>query len=76
VEAGTLLLRPDGTFRLETSYATSADGARSFAFKGTCFSVGSSFRMVWEGGGQTALSVRRDTLVVNNEGTLFSYLRR
>lgn len=76
VVAGTLLLRPDGTFLMETSYDTNVDGARSFAFKGSCFSVGSGFRMVWAGGGQTALSVRRDTLVVDNEGTLFSYLRR
>lgn len=77
VAAGTLLLRPNGTFLMETSYNTNVDDARSLSeFNGTCFSVGSGFQMVWEGGGQTTLSVRRDTLVVNNEGTLFSYLRR
>jgi hypothetical protein len=77
VVASSLTLRSDGVFLVETSYETNAEGAqRSFAFSGTCFSAGSDFRMIWEGGGQTALSVRADTVVVNNEGTLFSYVRR
>ena len=77
VVAGVLKMRADGTFLVETSYDPNASGAHSVAsFKGSCFSAGNGFSMVWEGGGKTALTVRSDTLVVNKDGALFSYLRR
>ena len=75
VVAGKLVLRPDGTFLMETTYDTNADGARSFAFKGSCFGAGEAFSMVWDGGGQTPLTIRGDTVVINKQNTLFAYLR-
>ena len=75
IVAGKLVLRPDGTFLMETTYDTNADGARSFAFKGSCFGAGDAFSMVWDGGGQTPLTIRGDTVVINKQNTLFSYLR-
>ena len=75
VVAGKLVLRPDGTFLMETTYDTNADGARSFAFKGSCFGAGDAFSMVWDGGGQTPLTIRGDTVVISKQNTRFSYLR-
>ena len=75
VVAGKLVLRPEGIFVMETTYNTNADGARSFAFTGNCVGDGEMFNMVWEGGGRTPLTVRGDTVVINKQGTLFSYLR-
>jgi hypothetical protein len=76
IVGGTFEVRPNGTFLIETSYDTKAQGAQSFESKGSCFPIGGGFRMVWDGGGETPLSARGDTLVVNREGSLYSYLRR
>lgn len=78
VLSGTLSLRSNGTFHIETTYGTetSGTGKNSYEFTGTCFSSGDEFTMVWDGGGQTGLSTRGDTLVMKNEGRAFSYLRR
>ena len=77
VVGGTLLVRPNGTFQVETNYDTKGDTRdnSSYKFSGTCFTAGSVVRMVWDGGGQTDLRLRGDTVVVNNQGTAFSYLR-
>ena len=76
VVAGTLQVRSNGTFSMETSYETKAETSQTFTFGGSCFSVGNGFRMAWEGGGETPLSARGDTLVVNRGGALYAYLRR
>jgi hypothetical protein len=77
VVAGTLTLQPNGTFRLETNYDAKSEGGKSsLQFSGTCYSAGTDVRMVWDGGGLTNLTLRGDTLVLNNEGTLYSYVRR
>ena len=78
VLAGTLSLRPNGTFRVETTYNTSPAGTEknAYQFTGTCFGNGAAFSMVWDGGGETALTARSDTIVVKNEGRAFSYVRR
>jgi len=78
VVGGALLVRPNGTFQVETNYDTKGVDLNnsSYTFSGTCFSAGSVVRMVWDGGGQTDLRLRGDTVVVNNQGTAFSYLRR
>ena len=77
VVGGALLVRPNGTFQVETNYDTKgADLNNSkYTFSGTCFTAGGVVRMVWDGGGQTDLRVRGDTVVVNNQGTAFSYRR-
>jgi hypothetical protein len=73
-----LVVRTNGTFQVETNYDTKGDTRdnSSYKFSGTCFSAGTVVRMVWDGGGQTDLRLRGDTIVVNNQGTAFSYLRR
>jgi hypothetical protein len=78
VVSGTLALQPNGTFRLETVYDRSAsEGGRSaLQFSGTCYAAGTEVRMVWDAGGLTNLTQRGDTLVLNNDGTMYSYLRR
>ncbi len=75
VVAGKLSLNSNGTFHIETSYDTTG-AVSSFEYSGTCYSAETSFRMVWNGGGVTDLTLRGDTLLLNKEGTLFSYLRR
>ena len=77
VVGGTLLVRPNGTFQVETNYDTKGDTRdnSSYKFSGTCFTAGTVVRMVWDGGGQTDLRLRGDTVVVNNQGTAFSSLR-
>lgn len=78
VVAGALLLRSNGTFGVETTYNTNMSGGdkSTYQFSGTCFGSDGGFRMVWDGGGQTAIAVRGDTILVKNEGKAFSYLRR
>lgn len=77
VLAGALSLHPNGTFHMETTYNTDPPGTEksSYKFTGTCFGGGSEFTMVWDGGGQTALAVRGDTVVLKNEGRAFAYVR-
>src|SRR5512146_3019626 len=77
VVGGTLLVRPNGTFQVETNYDTKGDARdnSSYKFSGRCFTAGTVVRMVWDGGGQTDLRLRGHTVVVNNQGTAFSYLR-
>lgn len=77
VVGGALLVRSNGTFQVETNYDTKGADLNnsSYTFSGTCFTAGSVVRMVWDGGGQTDLRLRGDTVVVNNQGTAFAYLR-
>jgi len=79
VVSGTLDLKPDGTFSMSTKYrAVEAQGERLFdgQFNGACAPDGDGYRLYWNGGGETALSVSGDTAIVNNDGILFRYLRR
>lgn len=78
VLTGSLSLHPNGTFHVETTYNTDPPGSEksSYGFTGTCFGSAGEFTMVWDGGGQTALAVRGDTVLLKNEGRAFSYIRR
>lgn len=78
VMGGTLLLRTNGTFHIETTYNTgpASTDKNAYQFTGTCFGNGPAFKMVWDGGGETPLTVRGDTIVIDNEGRSFSYVRR
>lgn len=78
VLSGSLSLRTNGTFHVETTYNSDVSGAQnnSYQFTGTCYNNEGQFNMVWDGGGETALAARGDTLVLNNEGRAFSYVRR
>lgn len=75
VVAGSLSLTPNGTFHIETSYDTTG-AVSSFEYSGTCYRAESNFRMVWSDGSLTDLTLRGDTLLLQKEGSLFSYLRR
>jgi hypothetical protein len=79
VVSGTLDLQPDGTFTMSTQYrAVERQGDRVYDGKasGTCAPEGDDYRLYWNGGGETALTVSGDAVIVNNDGTLFRYLRR
>lgn len=78
VVSGTLDLQPDGTFAMSTKYrAVEANGERLFdgKFNGACAPDGDRYRLYWNGGGETALTVSGDTATVDNNGTLFRYLK-
>lgn len=78
VVSGTLTVQPNGTFSMSTKYrAVEPQGERFFEgqFTGACAPDGDAFRLYWDGGGETALSVRGDTAVVTNDGVHFQYLR-
>lgn len=78
VLGGTLSLRTNGTFHIETTYSTGPAGTdkNAYQFTGTCFGNGAAFTMVWDGGGETPLAARGDTIVIKNEGRAYSYVRR
>jgi hypothetical protein len=79
VVSGTLDLHADGTFSMSTKYrAAEPQGVRVFdgQFSGACAPDGDAYRLYWNGGGETALTVSGDTVTVNNDGTLFRYVRR
>lgn len=79
VVSGTLDLKADGTFTMSTTYrAVDEQGERLFdgRFNGACAPDGDNYRLYWNGGGETALTVSGDTLTVNNDGTRYKYLRR
>jgi hypothetical protein len=78
VISGTLVVQANGTFTMSTKYrATEPQGVRVFdgQFDGACAPDGDAYRLYWNGGGETALTVSGDTVTVNNDGTLFRYVR-
>ena len=79
IVSGTLDLRPDGTFTMSTQYrAVEQQGDRRFDGKasGACAPDGDAYRLYWDGGGETALTMSGNTVTVNNDGILFRYVRR
>jgi hypothetical protein len=79
VISGTLTLQANGAFAITTKYREAkTQGERLFDGKssGSCAPDGNGFRMYWEGGGDTGLTVSGDTATVNNAGVLYRYLKR
>ena len=77
--SGTLNVERDGTFALLTTYrAMEVSGQRTLdgKFTGVCAPAGDGFRLFWEGGGETALTMKGDTVTLNNNGVIYRYLRR
>ena len=74
IVAGSFIVKENGTFRLETSYA--AESAPNAAATGTCYPEDGTMKMVWDGGGLTNMTQRGDTLFLNREGSQYGYLRR
>ena len=79
VVSGTLNLERDGTFALSTTYRIAEpQGQRVYEgkFTGACAPQGDGFRLYSEGGGENTLTMKGDTVSVNNNGVVFRYLRR
>jgi hypothetical protein len=79
IMSGTLTINVTGTFGLSTTYRAVEDRVeRSFndQFTGACARDGDAFRMFWEGGGETAVNVAGDTLVMDRDGVRFRYVKR
>lgn len=78
VLASTLVLREDGTFIMAMSYREPTSGGHRFfdmPFSGTWAPDGAGYRMRWDGAGQTGVTIRGDTLVLDNERIIFLYRR-
>ena len=76
---GTLTLNVAGSFALSTTYRALDDrGERRFdgQFTGACARDGDDYRLFWEGGGETAVKVSGDTLMLDRDGVSFRYLKR
>lgn len=80
VVAGSILtISADSTFTLSMSYRMTRQGAEQVfdrTFTGTYVWEGSGYRFMWVNAGQTPVTLRGDTLVLNNEGMLFAYHRQ
>ena len=79
VVSGTLTLNVAGSFALSTTYRALDDrGERRFdgQFTGACARDGDDYRLFWEGGGETAVKLSADTLMLDRDGVLFRYLKR
>ena len=75
---GALTLQSSGAFVISTSYRELKTVDRRLfdtRFSGACAPDGNAFRMFWDGGGDTQLSISGDTVIVNNSGSLFRYLK-
>ena len=69
----------DSTFQQTMSYRITREGAGQVMernFRGTYLRKDSSYIFTWVNAGQTPVTLRGDTLVLNNEGMLFTYLRQ
>lgn len=78
VVSSVLRVGADGTFAMEMSYRAPGNGAPSAferSFSGTCWTDGTGYTMKWNGAGTTSMTLRGDTLVMNNEGIEFGYRR-
>jgi hypothetical protein len=79
VVSGALRLQANGAFVISTSYRELKGFDRRLfdtKFSGACAPDGDAFRMIWDEGGDTKLSISGDTVSVNNAGMLFQYLKR
>lgn len=79
VLASTMVIRADGSFMMAMAYRFGTGETqrfRSMPFSGTTRATGDGFMATWEGAGETPLTPAGDTLVMNNEGMLFRYVKR
>ncbi len=78
VLASTMIVRPDGSFVMAMSYRMTRDGTQTYTampFTGAWKAEGDVYAARWDGAGMTPLTLSGDTLVMNNEGMMFAYLR-
>jgi hypothetical protein len=77
--SGSLTLQLNGAFSISTTYqepAARGDRLVLGKFSGSCAPDGDGYRMYWDGGGDSQLTVNGDTAIVNNYGTLLRYLKQ
>ncbi len=79
VLASTMTVRPDGSFIMAMAYRMAGPDKvelfRAMPFSGSWKAEGSGWTAQWDGAGLTPLTMAGDTLVMNNEGMLFAYLK-
>jgi hypothetical protein len=69
----------DSTFRQTMSYRLIRQGTEEVverSFSGTYAQDGSGYIFTWVNAGQTPVTLRGDTLVMNNEGMVFTFYRQ
>lgn len=79
VLSSTLVVRPDGSFIMAMSYRAKAGGVERYfdnPFSGSCTAEGGAYVAQWDEAGRTPLTLKGDTLLLDNEGTIFAYLKR
>lgn len=79
VTASTFTVLTDSTFRMSMTYRMGAPGAERTMerqFNGTYKAEGAGYTFTWTNAGRTPVALRGDTLVLNNEGILFAYVRQ
>jgi hypothetical protein len=72
-------IKADSTFQQTMSYRITRQGAEQVVdrhFSGTYVPEDSGYVFTWLNAGQTPVTLRGDTLVLNNEGMLFTYYRQ
>lgn len=79
VVGGTFTVNPDSTFQHVMRFRITRNGTERLIENpghGTYAREGEGYRFTWAGAGQTPLTLRGDTLIMDNEGTLFRYIRQ
>jgi len=72
-------IKADSTFQQSMSYRVTREGTGQVlerSFSGTYVQEGSGYVFTWVNAGRTPVTLRGDTLVLNNEGMLFAYYRQ
>jgi hypothetical protein len=79
IVGSTFTVNPDSTFRLTMSYRMTVRDVAEVVereFSGTYVREGAGYKFTWLNAGQTPVTLQGDTLILNNEGMLFAYVRR
>jgi hypothetical protein len=79
VTGSIFTVHADSTFQLSMSYRVTRQGAEQVferQFHGTYVREGAAYNFTWVNAGQTPVTLRGDTLTLNNVGTLFAYVRQ
>ncbi len=79
IVGGTFTVGADSTFQHVMRFTVTRNGAERVVEnpgRGTYARDGERWLFTWQGAGQTPVTLRGDTLVMENEGTALAYLRR
>jgi hypothetical protein len=79
IVGSTFTVNSDSTFRSTMSYRMTVRDVPQVVereFSGTYAREGAGYKFTWLNAGQTPVTLQGDTLILNNEGMLFAYVRR